>query len=807
MTTPDPERPRRVLVIGGGGREHALALALTESDRLGHLWVAPGNAGTADWNVDLDVADHAAVTGFCVGQGVDLVIVGPEAPLVAGLVDDLAAAGVPAFGPGAHAARLEGSKAHTRRFAERWGIPSPAAATFDDPGEAEAYVRSCGHQVVVKADGLAAGKGVIVPDSPGQAVDAIRTLMGDRAVGDAGATVVIEERLVGPEVSLIGFCDGETVVALPPAQDHKRALEGDRGPNTGGMGAFAPTPTCPPELVDELTEVFLQRAVDGMRAEGSRYVGMLYAGLMLTTDGPRLLEYNCRFGDPEAQVLLPLLDTPLLDVVEACIQGRLASCDVRLRPGAAATVVMASGGYPGAYETGHCITGLDRAAATSTVVHAGTVADDGHVVTSGGRVLAVTGVGTDIGEALDRAYAGVAEIRFCGAQFRSDIGARAARRASGSGSSTESAGRIEEARPERGDGARARARAEVQVGAPVSTSDAYATAGVDLAAGDDAVDRIAHRVAATHDHRVLRGIGAFGGAISLAGLAELDEPVLVASTDGVGTKTLLAAAHDRWECVGADIVNHGVDDVLVQGARPLAFLDTVAAGRLDPVVVERIVGSMADACATVGCVLLGGETAEMPGVIEVGAVDVAGTMLGVVDRADLLPNDEVGPGHLVVGLAAHGLHTNGWSLVRRLVADRDLTEPRPGGEVPLVDELLVPHRSYLGPLDKAIGAGLVDALAHITGGGIPGNLSRALPDGVGADLHLDRWEIPGLQRWLIEEAGIGIDEASTIWNLGLGMLALVRPDRLDELRAAIDEPTWVIGELTDRAGVRLHGNL
>ncbi|MEO1065403.1 MAG: phosphoribosylamine--glycine ligase, partial [Actinomycetota bacterium] len=533
MTTPDPERPRRVLVVGGGGREHAIALALSASPRIGRLWVAPGNAGTDEWNVELDVADHSAVTGFCVGQGVDLVVVGPEAPLVAGLVDDLTAAGVPAFGPSAHAAQLEGSKAHTRAMAERWGIPSPRSATFDDAAAAEAYVRSRGHGVVVKADGLAAGKGVLVPDTVEQAVDAVRSLMGDRSVGEAGATVVIEERLVGPEVSLIGFCDGTTVVPLPAAQDHKRALEGDRGPNTGGMGAFAPTPTCPPELVDELTQVFLQRAVDGMRSEGSLYVGMLYAGLMLTDDGPKLLEYNCRFGDPEAQVLLPLLDTPLLDVVEACVQGRLGSCDVRLRPGAAATVVMASGGYPGAYETGHRVSGLERAASFATVVHAGTAVDDGAVVTSGGRVLAVTGVGDDLGAALDAAYAGVAELRFCGARFRSDIGSKA-RGAAGS----------------------------------TSPTDAYAAAGVDIAAGDEAVDRIAARVAATHDHRVLRGIGAFGGAISLSGLAELGEPVLVASTDGVGTKTLLAAQHDRWiETAGG----HGVEE----GERPGALDEDV----------------------------------------------------------------------------------------------------------------------------------------------------------------------------------------------------------------------------------------
>lgn len=757
------ERDRRVLLIGGGGREHALAEALSRSPRLGRLWVAPGNAGTAEWNVDLDVADHGAVVGFCVGQGVDLVVVGPEAPLVAGLVDDLAAAGVPAFGPTRLAAMLEGSKARTREFAQRWGIPSPRSASFIDLTAAEDHIRTCGYPVVVKADGLAAGKGVVVPDGVDEALAAARAIMGG-SVGDAGARVVIEERLSGPEVSLIGLCDGATVAALPPAQDHKRALDGDLGPNTGGMGAFAPTPTCPPDLVDELSATFLQRAVDGLAAEGTPYVGALYAGLMLTSDGPRLLEYNCRFGDPEAQVLLPLLESPLLDVVEACVAGRLRPATVRVRAGAAATVVLAAGGYPGPIETGLPISGLDRVAGAE-VFHAGSRLDEGgRVVTSGGRILAVTGLGDGLGAALDRAYAGIAEVHVDGARYRSDIGATARQR-----------------------------------------SSAYTAAGVDLAAGDEAVDRIAARVAATHDHRVLRGIGSFGGALSLAGVAELDDPVLVASTDGVGTKTLLAAAHDRWEVVGADIVHHGVDDVLVQGARPLAFLDTVAAGRLDPDVVERIVGGMADACLGVGCVLLGGETAEMPGVLEPDAVDVAGTMLGLVDRADLLPRPSVGPGHLVVGLESDGLHTNGWSLVRRLVADRDLGEPRPGADVPLADELLRPHRSYLGPLDKALGAGLVDALAHVTGGGIPGNLVRALPDGVGAEVDVSAWDVPALQRWLIDQAGIGLDEAARIWNLGLGMLALVPPDRLDELRSAVDEPVHVVGELTSGTGVRLTG--
>lgn len=760
---------RRVLLVGGGGREHALAEALVRSPRLVRVLVAPGNAGTAEWNVALDVDDHAAVVELCRDEAIDLVVVGPEAPLVAGLVDRLAAEGIAAFGPSAQAATLEGSKARTREFAQRWGIPSPRSATFTDVTAAEDHVRTCGYPVVVKADGLAAGKGVVVPETVTEALAAVRAIMSDRSVGDAGARVVLEERLDGPEVSLIGLCDGSRVVALPPAQDHKRALDGDRGPNTGGMGAFAPTPTCSPELVAELTEVFLQRAVDGLAAEGTPYVGALYAGLMLTSDGPRLLEYNCRFGDPEAQVLLPLLATPLLDVIDACVAGTLEPDAVEVRAGAAATVVVASAGYPGPITTGGEITGLDRAGERAAVFHAGTAHRDGRVVTAGGRVLAVTGVGADLGEALDRAYAGVEVIDFDGAQCRSDIGAAARRRVATGG------------------------------------GDAYAAAGVDIAAGDEAVDRIARRVAATHDHRVLRGIGSFGGAMSLAAAAELADPVLVASTDGVGTKTLLAAAHDRWEVVGADIVHHGVDDVLVQGARPLAFLDTVAAGRLDPGVVERIVGGMADACLGVGCVLLGGETAEMPGVLEPDAVDVAGTMLGLVDRAELLPRPSLRAGHLLVGLAADGLHTNGWSLVRRLVAGRDLSEPRPGGEVALVDELLRPHRSYLAPLDKALGAGLIDGLAHITGGGLPGNLSRVLSPGVGARVDVSTWEIPPLVRWLIDEAAISVVEASSIWNLGIGMVAVVDPVRLDEVASAIDEPVAVIGELTTGDGVELTG--
>ncbi len=761
---------RRVLVVGSGGREHALALALAGSPRCEALFVSPGNAGTTAWNLPrLDVADHDAVVAACRCHDVDLVVVGPEGPLVAGLADDLTAAGIATLGPSRVAARLEGSKAHTRAFADRHGIPSPRWAAFTDADAAVDHARTCGYDVVVKADGLAAGKGVFLPDDLSGVTDAVRSLLDDRSLGEAGATVVLEERLSGPEVSLIGFCDGFSVVAAPPAQDHKRLLDGDRGPNTGGMGAFAPTPGVSRAAAAVLAERFLQRAVDGSASDGHPYVGVLYAGLVLTADGPRLLEYNCRLGDPEAQVILALLASDPVDLVEACVEGRLDEVDPVWRDGAAATVVVAAEGYPGRPRTGDVVAGLDAAAAAgATVHHAGTALDaEGRVVTAGGRVVAVTAVGADLATALDRADAAASAVRFDGAQRRTDIG-RAHRRA-------------RSRRPGR---------------------DAYADAGVDLAAGTAAVGAITAAVRSTHDARVLRGIGAFGGAFLATELTGGGEPVLVASTDGVGTKTMVAAAVDRWEGIGVDIVNHGVDDVLVQGARPLFFLDSIAAARLCPDVVARIVDGMAGACRAAGCVLLGGETAELPGLITDAGVDVNGTMVGVVDRPRLLPRS-VRAGDLLVGLASSGLHTNGYSLARAVVGDGSWLAPLPGGDGgSLADALLAPHRSYLPVLGDALDAGLVEALVHVTGGGLVENVPRALPAGMGAVIDPSTWTVPPVFDWLVGATGMATEEAHRTLNMGIGMVVITPADRLDDLLAAVPEEALVIGEVTTEAGVR-----
>jgi phosphoribosylamine--glycine ligase len=414
-----------VLVIGGGGREHALAWSLARSPRAGHLYVAPGNAGTATvaQNVPIRSDDIAGLRRFALNNGIDLTVVGPEGPLAAGIVDDFQAAGLAVFGPRQAAARLESSKVYAKQFMRDHGIPTAAAAAFTEYDAARAYLLGLDRPVVVKAGGLAAGKGVIVCDDVRQADAALRAMLVEGQFGAAADEVLIEERLSGPEVSLLAFCDGRTVVPLVPARDHKRAYDGDLGPNTGGMGAYAPPPELDQALVSEVTRAVLEPVVAGMAAQGTPYQGVLYAGLMLTADGPKVLEFNCRFGDPETQAILPLLESDLAEIMLACVEGRLSADLVRYRPGACATVVMAAPGYPGDYPRGAPISGLAEAEATGAVVfHAGTAEAGGRVVTAGGRVLAVSATGPDLDSAVSRAYEGVAAIEFEGAHYRRDIG-------------------------------------------------------------------------------------------------------------------------------------------------------------------------------------------------------------------------------------------------------------------------------------------------------------------------------------------------------------------------------------------------
>lgn len=419
-----------ILLLGSGGREHALAKKLAESPRCGTLYIAPGNGGTLQEGVNVALAedDPEAVAAFAREEGIGLVVIGPEAPLVAGVADAVRAAGIACFGPGAEGAQMEGSKRFSKELMERAGIPTAAYGSFTDEEAALAYVREQGAPLVVKADGLAAGKGVVVATEQGQAEEAVRECFAG-AFGDAGSTVVIEECLTGPECSLLAFTDGKTVRPMATAQDHKRALEGDRGPNTGGMGVYSPVPIVTDEELAVMKQVMVDTVAE-LAAEGIDYRGCLYGGFMLTPEGPKVLEFNARFGDPETQVILPRLKNDLVDVMLACAEQRLDEVELSWRDEWAVAVVLTSAGYPGSYEKGKVITGVEDADALDevTVYHAGTaVTDTGELVTSGGRVLAVTALGDTFEAARDLAYAACEKIDFEGKTLRHDIGLKALR--------------------------------------------------------------------------------------------------------------------------------------------------------------------------------------------------------------------------------------------------------------------------------------------------------------------------------------------------------------------------------------------
>ncbi len=428
LPSPDTRGPMNVLLIGSGGREHALALALSKSPLLDKLFAAPGNPGigTLAENVAVDVTNHAAVIDFCRLMKIDFVVVGPEAPLVAGLVDDLAAAGIPAFGPSKAAAQLEGSKGFTKDLAAEFDIPTAAYGRFKDKASALAYLDAHPAPIVVKADGLAAGKGVIVAISDVEARDAVESIFSG-AFGAAGAEIVIEEFMEGEEASFFALCDGERALAFASAQDHKRVGEGDVGPNTGGMGAYSPAPVMTEEMSARVMRDIIAPTLRGMKARGAPYKGVLFAGLMLTKDGPKLIEYNARFGDPETQVMLPRLDEDLLPLLMQCAKGALRSKPVALSDRTALTVVFAAPGYPENPQKGSVIRGVEKAASMEGVVvfHAGTKRQGADLVANGGRVLNVTALGADVKQARDRAYAGLDAIDWPEGFCRRDIGWRA----------------------------------------------------------------------------------------------------------------------------------------------------------------------------------------------------------------------------------------------------------------------------------------------------------------------------------------------------------------------------------------------
>ncbi|EHB07597.1 Trifunctional purine biosynthetic protein adenosine-3 [Heterocephalus glaber] len=763
----------RVLVIGSGGREHTLAWKLAQSPRVKQVLVAPGNAGTACLekisNTAISVGDHTALAQFCKDEKVAFVVVGPEAPLAAGIVGDLASAGVRCFGPTAEAAQLESSKRFAKEFMDRHRIPTAQWRAFTKAEKACSFIMSADFPaLVVKASGLAAGKGVIVAKSKEEACKAVQEIMQEKTFGAAGETVVVEELLEGEEVSCLCFTDGRTVVPMPPAQDHKRLLEGDLGPNTGGMGAYCPAPQISKDLLLKIKNTILQRTVDGMQQEGTPYTGILYAGIMLTKDGPKVLEFNCRFGDPECQVILPLLKSDLYEVIQSTLDGLLcSSLPSWLENHTAVTVVMASKGYPGAYTKGMEITGIPEAQALGLeVFHAGTALKDGKVVTSGGRVLTVTAIRENLKSALEEAKKGLATIKFEGAVYRKDIGFHA----------------IAFLQQPRGL--------------------TYKDSGVDIAAGNMLVKKIQPLAKATSRPGCDVDLGGFAGLFDLKA-AGFKDPLLASGTDGVGTKLKIAQLCNKHSTIGQDLVAMCVNDILAQGAEPLFFLDYFSCGKLDLRTTEAVVAGVAEACKQAGCALLGGETAEMPDMYPPGEYDLAGFAVGGMERYQKLPHlEQIVEGDVVVGIASSGLHSNGFSLVRKIVAQSSLeySSLAPGGcgDQTLGDLLLTPTRIYSRSLLPVIRSGLVKAFAHITGGGLLENIPRVLPKKFGVDLDARTWRIPRVFSWLQQEGQLSEEEMARTFNCGVGAALVVSKDQTDHILREIQqrqEEAWVIGSV------------
>ncbi|SGY79196.1 BQ5605_C008g05071 [Microbotryum silenes-dioicae] len=798
----------RILLVGNGGREHALAWKLEQSSKVEKIFVAPGksivteaadclrpsapiianagltssNGGTTFGNkvtsIPVKSTDFAGLRAFALENDVNFVVIGPEQPLVDGLETVFrkgASVGIPVFGPSVKAAAMEGSKTFSKDFMARHNIPTAQYKNLHSYNEAVEYVKSVPHNIVIKASGLAGGKGVIIPSTKEEALQGLKEIMVSKEFGTAGDEVVVEECLVGQEISVLSFSDGYTAISLPGAQDHKRIGEGDTGPNTGGMGTYSPAPCATKDVEAEIHRTIVQPTIDGMRKDGMPFVGLLFTGIMLTADGPKVLEYNVRFGDPETQSLLALLaaETDLAEIMLACVEGRLDSIKIAMKDQAAVTVVLASKGYPGKYGKGVEIS-FDELPKDVVVFHAGTAkSTDGKVVTDGGRVLAVTATAATLKEAQALAYKGVACVHFEGATFRKDIAYRAFLEGSAAA-------------------------------APAGFT--YASAGVSIDAGNALVDLIKPIVKATKRIGSDSVIGGFGGLFDLKA-AGYKDPILVAGTDGVGTKLKLAQNYNKHDTIGIDLVAMSVNDLIVQGAEPLFFLDYYACGHLDVPMAADVVKGVADGCIDAGCALVGGETAEMPSLYHGDDYDVAGFAVGAVERELLLPTPNIAAGDVLLGIASSGIHSNGFSLVRKIVDayGMDLHASTTWNkDFELGAALLEPTVIYVKQLLPSIRRGDIKGLSHITGGGFTENVPRVLPKGVGCWVDASSFEFLPLFKMLMKLGRVDPNEMARTFNCGIGMVVVVAKEKAEQVKKDLEangkSKVYQIGKVQEGEG-------
>nr|ADJ67785.1 bifunctional purine biosynthetic pathway protein [Ogataea methanolica] len=771
-----------VLVVGNGGREHALVWKLSQSPLVNHIYVAPGNGGTEGLKnvttvpIGSSLKDFPDLVELAVRKDVKLVIPGPEQPLVDGISSYFTKIGIPVFGPSADAARMEGSKTFSKDFMKKYNIPTADYQNFTDYEEARKYIENTDKSLVIKASGIAAGKGVLIPTNKQEAFDAIKEIMVDKNFGDAGDEVVIEEFLEGDELSILCISDGYSFVDLPPAQDHKRIGDNDEGLNTGGMGAYSPAPIGTPKMLEEIRKNVLKPTIDGMRKEGYPMVGCLFVGIMVSPEGvPKVLEYNVRFGDPETQTVLPLLKTDLLELMLAAVEHRLDCIDFEIYENkSSTTVVMAAGGYPEAYNKGDEITVAATLPKDTFIFHAGTKSVDGKIVTAGGRVIASTAIADTLEEAVKKAYAGVDHVSFKGKYNRTDIAHRAFRDPSS---------------------------------ASKKISITYEDAGVSVDAGNQLVENIKKSVKSTARPGADSEIGGFGGLFDLkaAGYTNISDTLIVAATDGVGTKLRIAQILGIHNTVGIDLVAMNVNDLVVQGAEPLMFLDYFATGHLDIKVTADFVEGVAAGCKLSGCALVGGETSEMPGMYAPGHYDTNGTAVGAVLKDEILPRlASMAEGDILLGIASDGVHSNGFSLVRKIIdtTGYEYTDAAPWKPSSTIGkEVLIPTRIYVQQLLPSIKQKLILGLAHITGGGLVENIPRALPKHLTAVVDMNTWEVPAIFKWLGKTGGVPIKDILKTLNLGIGMVAIVKKENVEQtiknLEAA-GETVYTIGKLTSK---------
>ncbi|XP_040440938.1 trifunctional purine biosynthetic protein adenosine-3-like [Falco naumanni] len=759
----------RVLVIGSGGREHALAWKLAQSPHVKHVFVAPGNAGTADngkiSNSAVLVSNHTIVTQFCKDHNIGLVLVGQEALLAAGIVDDLRAAGVRCFGPSAKAAQLASNTSFAKAFLDRHGIPTARWKAFTNPQEACRFIISTDFPArVVRARGPAARKEVTIAASKEEACRAVQDIMQDRMFGDM---VVIEELLQGEELSCLCFTDGVTVASMPPAQAHKRLLDGDQGPNTGGMGAYCPVPQVPEVLLEKINDAILQHVVDSMRQEGTAYVGVLQTGLMLTKDGVKILNFKCQFGDPQCQVILPLLKNDFYEVIQATIDGKLCSfMPAWSENSTAVCVVMASPGYPGDYDKGMEVTGLLQAKELGLqVFHAGTTLKDGRVVTSGGRVLSITAVKEDLMKALGEANRGVAAIRFKGATYRKDIGHRGIRLLK------QSLGLI------------------------------YKERHLEAVTGDVLFHQPETSIVSGTRSGSHSEAGGFAGFFDLKA-SGYDDPILVSQTKGLGPKLQIAQVCKRHDTIGQDLVAMCVNEILAQGAEPLFFLSYFACGKLDVEVTETIKEGIDEACRDAGCAFLGREVAEVTGMYSSGEYDLVGFVVGAVERGQMLLGlQRADEEDVLIGLASSGIHGCGFSVIRKILLMSSLrySSPAPGscGDKTLGDILLTPAKMYSPSLLPVLRSGHVKTFAFIAEEGLLEGISRILPEHVSAVLDALSWKIPEFFCWLYKEGNLSVEEMAQTFNCGIGAVLVVQKDLGQHVLKDIQrrEEAWLIGKV------------